>query len=663
MADAPGAERYPHLFEPITIGGVTFRNRVFTAPMMHHMIQHNATYPEDSFIVSYAQTAKGGAAQVCCGGQIVLRGDDSPFHARFDISDPAAWRSFIHLSDAVHLYGAKASYELIHFGGEEEVSPERLAKGPVYACSEHTRADGTHFAQMTYDEMDRVADRYAELARCVRLCGFDTLLIHGGHGTLLQEFVSPRSNHRTDEYGGSMENRARFPLMVLDRIRAAVGHDLLIEYRISGSECVPGGFEVEDCVDFLELIQDRIDIAHISAGVVREPRLRAVTHPTGFLPEGCNAHLARAVRQSGRVHVPVLTLGAFQHPAAIERALAEGDADLVALARALIADPYLVEKAYRGNEDQVTPCIQCFRCLDEFKDTHRYLCSVNPRAGQELLLTELEPRRYERLRIGVVGGGPAGMSAALEAAERGHEVVLFEVSAHLGGELRLVERVGFKRGLTEYASYLRRRLAASPVEVRLGTRPTPEALASEGFDEVIVAVGAEPVLPSLPGAHGDKVLWAGRALAAPELVGRRVAVVGSGEVGCETAIWLASHGHEVTLLARGDALARHAMRTYREELVGQLDDAGVRVLLRARATAFDEGGVTYADPDGAPAHVDADTVLYAVGMRPRTEEAERYCACAPVFRCIGDCERAGSVATATWQAYSAAASAGAEPAY
>ncbi len=249
---------YPHIFEPLTIGNVTFKNRIFTAPSMGHMIQNNApTYPEPAFIANYLEKAKGGAAQVECGGQQVNDPGRNPIHSNFDIEDATGWRNFIHLTNAIHFYDAKCSYELIHFGSEGEYT-EEAKKHKIYGCSDFVRNDGLHFYEMPYEEMDKLADRYASLAECVKFCGFDTLLIHGGHGTLLQEFVSPRSNHRTDEYGGSIENRARFPLMVLDRIRSRVGRDLLIEYRISGSECVPGGFEIDECIEFLKVIQDRI---------------------------------------------------------------------------------------------------------------------------------------------------------------------------------------------------------------------------------------------------------------------------------------------------------------------------------------------------------------------------------------------------------------------
>ena len=652
---------YPHIFEPITINGVTFRNRIFTAPSMGHMIQNNEpTYPEEAFICNYVQKAKGGAAQVECGGQQVNNPGRNPIHSNFDIEDPKGWRNFIHLTDAVHFYDAKASYELIHFGSEGEYT-EEAKKQKIYGCSDFTRSDGLHFYEMPEEEMDRLADRYADLAECVKFCGFDTLLIHGGHGTLLQEFVSPRSNHRKDRYGGSMENRARFPLMVLDRIRERVGRSLLIEYRISGSECVPGGFEVDECIEFLKLIQDRIDIAHISAGVVREPRLRAITHPTGFLPEGANAYLAKAVKADPGIRIPVLTVGAFQQPEAIEKVLANGEADLVAMARGTIADPYTVNKMKEGRPQDIVPCIKCFQCLDDFKTTHYYSCAVNPTAGRESQLRMLVPKNYEKKKLAILGGGPAGMEAALLASERGHQVTLFEAKEVLGGQLNDADFMSFKYDLKKYKNYLISHVNSDPnITVELGHKPTPQELTNRNFDTVFCAIGADPLIPKIPGVQNDNVIWAGDSFFAPEKVGRKVAVIGGGQVGCETAVHYGMQGKDVTVLEMKDALAPDAMRTYREELVGQVGDHCRAAVTGAKVTAITEQGVVYQDRDGKDHLVEADTVILAVGMKPRSAEAEAYRGCAEEFRKFGDCVKVGNVKTATRSAFDAAMALGAE---
>lgn len=655
-------EYYPHIFEPLKVGNVTFKNRIFTAPSMGHMIQNNEpTYPEESFICNYLQKAKGGAAQVACGGQQVNNPGKNPIHSCFDIENPRGWRNFIHFTDAIHFYDAKASYELLHFGAEGEFTKEALEKGDPFACSSFIRKDGVRFREIPEDEMDKLADRYADLAQCVKFCGFDTLLIHGGHGTLLQEFLSPRSNHRTDKYGGSIENRARFPIMILERIRQRVGRDLLIEYRISGSECVPGGFETDECIEFIKIIQNLIDIAHISAGVVREPRLRAITHPTGFLPEAANAYLAKQVKECPDIKIPVLTVGAFQQPEAIERVLAEGEADIVAMARGTIADPYTVRKIKEGRPQDIVPCIKCFHCLDDFKKTHYYSCSVNPAAGRESRLKYLVPEKYEKKYVGIIGGGPAGMRAALFASKRGHRVVLFEKEDNLGGQLQDADIMPFKYDLKKYKDYLISHVTADEnISVKLKTQAVPEEIEKYGFDEIICAVGAGPLYPPLSGLKGENVIWAGDALSLPEKVGARAVIIGGGQVGCETGVHFALSGREVTVLEMKDSLASDAMRTYKEELEGQVHDH-CTALTGARVISISESGVVYEDKEHSRHEIFADTVILAAGMVSNSALAETFRRCAPEFRKIGDCEKVGNVKKATRTAFDAAMAIGQIP--
>ncbi len=645
---------YPHIFRPLTVRHVTFKNRIFCAPSLAHQTQHtSATSPETPYLLHYVERAKGGAACVSCGGQPVVRTNKSKIHAKLEITDQAGWRNFIRLTDAIHLYDAKCAYELVHFGTEGEFDAEARAQ-KQYGCSDFVRSDGLRFYEMPEEEMDKLADRYADLAEGVKECGFDTLLLHGGHGTLLQEFLSPRGNRRTDGYGGSLENRARFPLMVLDRIRRRVGRDLLIEYRISGSECVEGGFEIDECIAFTKLIQDRIDIIHVSAGMVREPRLRAITHPTGFLPPAPNAYLAAAVKADPEIKVPVLTVGAFKEPGLIEKTLAEGKADLVAMARAIIADPAIPEKSRLEREEEIRPCIKCFYCLDGFKNSHAYGCSVNAEAGREFELALLSPSRAASKRVAVIGGGPSGMTAALECVKRGHAVTLYEKEPTLGGQLKDAAYMDFKYDLKEYEDYLIRQIEASAVDARLGRSVTPEELERKGYDAVICAIGAAALIPPIPGVDGPNVIWAGDSFGIPERIGQKIVIVGGGQVGCEVAVHYGMQGKQVTVLEMAPEIARDAMRTYREELIGQLEDHRCAVLTGCRCLEIGDNKVTYQEPEGQRGTLEADTVLLAAGMKPRREEAETFRKCAPVFRKIGDCDKVGNVRLAVRTGWNAA---------
>ena len=648
---------YPHIFQPLKVGNVTFKNRIFSAPSMGHMMQNNApTYPEPAMIRNYLEKAKGGIAQVECGGQQVNFPGKNPIHSCFDIEDPTGWRNFIHFTDVIHSYDCKASYELIHFGGEGEYT-EEAKKGIIYGCSDFIReSDGLHFHEMPEEEMEKLANRYADLAQCIKFCGFDTLLIHGGHGTLLQEFLSPRSNHRTDKYGGSIENRARFPMMVLDRIRERVGRDLLIEYRISGSECVPGGFEIDECIEFFKLIQDKIDIAHISAGVVREPRLRAITHPSGFLAPGCNIYLAEAVKNCPDIHIPVLGLGAFQDPKDIDDALAAGKADIIGIARGLIADPQTIRKAKQCKAEDIVPCIKCFRCLDEFKNTHQYVCSVNPTAGREDFVDMMIPKTWEKQNVAIIGGGPAGMVAAMEASKRGHKVTLFEKESALGGQLKDAAFMAFKYDLLKYENYLIDHcMKDENIEVKLNTEATPEMISAMGFDTVLAATGAVPIVPkSIPGIDGKNVMTVGDAFFSGRPIGDKIVVIGGGQAGCEVGVHFGSMGKDVTILEMKKTLCPDAMRTYREELQGQVGDHCKTAITGGTCTSITENGVYYKDAEGNEQFIEGDTVILAMGMRPANDVAESFRMCALNFRAFGDCVKVSNVQKAVRAGFDAA---------
>ena len=640
--------QYPHIFSPLTVGNVTFRNRIFSAPATPHLLQDRQHYPTDEMIAYYAEKARGGTACVCVAGNIIdLMQPDDPGHCDLKITDPLARRHWAKLTEQIHFYGAKASLELLAFNfhglnSEDKVTPISI--------------NGEYGIMLDEANMRRIAKDHADAAEAALNAGFDSILIHGGHGLFLFRMLSPIFNRRRDAYGGSLENRARFPIMVLDAIRQRVGRNLLIEYRISGSELAPAGYEgweIEDTISFLKMVQDRIDIAHISVGNMSIRGTEYIMHPSNFSPPGCNAYLAEAVKKAD-VGVPVLTLGAFQTPELIEQTLAQGKADIVSIARGTIADPQAPNKAFYGKEDEIIPCIKCFHCLD-YGRADRFGCSVNPTVGRELELKLLPPATQGSKKLVIVGGGPAGMAAAIQAARLGHRVTLFEKAPVLGGKLVFSQYADFKYDLHKFLQYQIHMVEKLGVDVKLGVEATPELIAAQQADAVFAAVGADAVVPSIPGLDLPHVRKAEDCYGCPDQLGQRVVVIGGGEVGCETALYLARQGKDVAILEMQRYLAPEAMSLPREALLDHVSEA-CDCYIGCRCSGVTAGAVTFVNSYGVEQQLAADSVVLSAGMRPRTALAEQFRSCAPVFRAIGDCVTAKNVRTATRSAFDAASS-------
>ncbi len=640
---------YPHLFSPITIGGVTFKNRIWSAPAGTHLLAGLEEYPNEAVIAYYANKAKGGSANITFSAQnmdIYKPQDD--VHAHENIFPQKNHRMWRQLTDAVHYYGAKISLELLAFEYHGYDDDGNLVS---YTVNGH----GKKYPMLTRPVMERIAETYADAAEAALDCGFDMILIHGGHGLVLSQMLSPKFNTRKDEFGGSLENRAKFPIMVLDAIRRRVGRKLLIEYRVSGSELTEGGFTTDDCVEFLKLIQDRIDIAHISCGSFYS-ETEHIMHPNNFLPAGCNAYLARAVKQSGEIHIPVLTLGAFQHPDLMEQTLADGSADLIAMARGTISDAYVPDKALHGKADEIIPCIRCFHCLDYARNT-AFACSVNPTVGREYRLKLLEEPPTARRKVVIIGGGPAGMEAAIVAAQRGHDVTLLERADHLGGKLVFSRQAEFKKDLEKFMDYQIHMVEKLGVQVRLNTDATPELVAAMEPDAVLAAVGADPVVPPIPGVDGKNVITAEQCyemgLSGADM-GQRIAILGGGLVGCETALYLSMYlGKRVTLVEMTDAIAQEEYSIPRQALVEHMNEY-VTYYCGVRCTAITSEGMEVADSYGNHALLEADTVVLAAGMRARSQAAEQFRGLSLFFQPIGDCVVAKNVRGATRSGYDAA---------
>jgi flavanone/flavanol-cleaving reductase len=642
--------KYPHIFSPLTVGNVTFKNRIFAAPASAQRQLSREPYPTDALTAYYREKARGGSAAIAFASTTLdTYGPEDFVHQALNICDTAHARNWVELTSQVHFFDAKITIELMTFDLHGRDDRGNIVK---YSPSgEYDDETGEWCPPIPPEEMDRVADEYAFAAECALNVGFDGILFHGAHGLFLHRFISPLSNKRSDEYGGTMANRAGFALKILDRMRERVGRSLYIEYRVSGSELCEGGFEVEDCIEFLRLIEDRIDIAHVSAGVyhgrVCSPH---IVHPVIFHEPGCNAYLAAEVKKSG-IKLPVVTLGSFQDPVLIEQVLASGGADFVAMARGTIADAQVPNKALTGREDEIIPCIKCFNCWDYERNTE-FGCSVNPTVGRELSLHFLTAPPEHPKRVVIIGGGPAGMEAALVASERGHKVTLIEKRPELGGKLLFSRRVPFKYDLARFVAYLIRAVGKAPIDLMLGTEATHELVASLEPDIVLAAVGSHPVRPPILGV--ERAIPVEVYYDDPSVLrSGSVVIIGGGQVGCETAIHLAMGGRKVFLVEMLPQIASDDSWVPRCALVEKMDEY-VTYYTNARCTGVTPRGITYAGADGVEHSIEADNVILAAGTEAASEEAEAFRDTAPAFRRIGDCLRAGNVKNATRTAFDAA---------
>nr|MCR5538964.1 NAD(P)/FAD-dependent oxidoreductase [Lachnospiraceae bacterium] len=491
-------------------------------------------------------------------------------------------------------------------------------------------------------------DCFGKAAALCKQAGFDMVLVHAAHGWLLSQFMSPGTNKRTDKWGGSRENRMRFPLLVVQKIREAVGPNFPIEYRLSGSEYVEGGYDIDECVEMCKMLDGKVDILYISAGVHENRDSFVLTHPSMFLPHGSNVHLAAAVKKHMK-HTPVGCVGGINDPAQAEEILASGQADLVCMARQLLVDPDFPKKALSGHAEDITKCCRCFTCFASTLTNRITSCALNPLIGREL------DQRYGRpattpKRLVIVGGGPGGMQAALTAREQGHEVILIEKSDRLGGQLNSEEFIPFKADLYAYARQQARRVEQSGTEVRLNTEATPELIESLHPDALVLAVGAKPVVPPIPGIDSPKVKGLSALHQADPDLGQRVVILGGGLVGSETAVWLNSLGRDVTVVEMKDDFAAEANEMHKIALEHEFKNSRIRLHLNTSAVEVTEEGLVCRGPEGTFT-IPCDSILLAAGMRADWDSVERLRDAAPWYWAIGDCVRAGQVVNATEQGH------------
>ncbi len=624
---------YEHVFQPLTIGPLTVKNRIEVSPAEPFLCTKDGLVT-DEFIAFTAMMAKGGAGIVTVGDSPVTQTYADENHFVVNLADPFVVHGLTKLTDTIHRYGAVASIEL----------NLRLHVFP---------------ADMTRDELKEIIGAFAGAAERCKKAGFDMVMIHGGHGHTVAQFYSPLMNKRTDEYGAqTFQNRCRFAGELLDAVRAAVGPGMAIEYRMSGDELTDGGVGIDEAVLFAKAIEDKIDLIHISAGNLYNPSSLVWAMQPTYLPTATNVRLAERMKKE--LSIPVTSVGSF-NLALAEAALAAGQADMIAMIRQFIADPACVEKARIGRGDEIRPCIRCMVCTGD--DPHGcpkpLRCTVNPVMGRHPLF-DVIPKSQPPQKVVVIGGGAAGLEAARRCAQRGNTVVLFEKEPVLGGTLIAAGANALKADVRRYGEWSVRMTERTPgIDIRTGTAATRELVAAEKPDAVIVAVGSEPIIPDIPGSNNPNVCLASDVDLGKARVGKRVALIGAGLTGTETAVTLARDGHEVLLIdmlsleqidSRGNA-SRSVVNVLRR----MAQEAGVTVMTGLTAREITDGALVAEDEAGTLVKLRCDSVVLSLGLRPRAALAAIFKDCAPQVYTIGDCAaKSGNITSAVLSGFYAA---------
>lgn len=629
---------YEHLLKPLRVGNVVLRNRMFTAPMGLHSLQGSEPYPTQAIIRHYAEKARGGAAVVTCSGTRAYSTPPTPGFICYDLYAKDSQHYLSQLADAIHFYGAKASMEITASprDGSYQASGGNQVMGPGNQISK----------EITEEIMEETLENLKLQVTTLKKLGFDMIMLHIAYNMgLLGSFISTRLNRRTDEYGGPIENRVRFLNRCCDAVHAAAGTDFLIELRMSGELPPEEGFTIDDACRMAKALEGHVDLLQIHAPTEWQ------AHPMCFEAPAPNLWMSEAIKKSGTT-IPVVTIGGYQDLDEMEQLLADGKADAVSMARGWLADPDLGVKAIENRPGDVVPCVKCMRCHDSACiEGTTFVCTVNPKMGIAHNLLPI-PAAVPK-RVAVVGGGPAGMEAALVLHKRGHQVTLFEAADQLGGQLNFADYAPFKSALAKYKQYLIRQVEQSSVAIRYKTAATRELLLEEGYEAVIAAVGAAPVRPGIPGA--ETAVLAPAVFGAEQDLGQQVVIIGGGQVGCETALHLSRLGRTVTVLEMQDRILADASASYRSRLTRNMNgEAGLTVITGARCTAVGSD-VCYLLSDGTEHTIPADSVVLAAGMRPETDMALGLQSHHYAFYMAGDCRQAGNVQKAVRAAFAAAA--------
>ncbi len=649
--------KYPNLLSPARIGNVELRNRTVMAAM--GMSQSDDGFVSEAVLNHYAERSKGGVGAVIVEVTCV----DSPLglntKGMLVIDDDKYIPGMTKLAGVIHEGGAKAFLQISHTGrgarrsiiGAQPVGPSAVAMPYSFMMG---LANETP-RELTIEEIKAIEDKYAEAALRAKKAGFDGIEIHSVGYYLGQQFLSKKANIRSDEYGGSRENRIRFHLNIIKKIRKLCGEDFAIIVKLSVVEQGPdGGISMLDGMYYTKKLQQAgVDSIEVLAGKwSTEPGKKE--KPESAYPDCMAVILCLLMKigvflQTGRkIKIPLIGGGRAQNPEKAEKAIASGKCEMIFIGHGLLVQPDLVNLVSEGREDEIRPCIGCGHCINEqLQHGGRAICSGNAVLGRGDNTYGFEPAQKKK-KIAVIGAGVAGIEAARIAAYRGHEVDLFEESDAIGGQMNLADKPPFKNHFSLLVPYLKRQIELSGVKLHLNKKITKQDILNMKPDAVICATGLKPASPPIPGAEltvNAKEILAGRQ------AGKNAVIIGGGSVGCETAEFLAERGKKVTVIEMLNTLAGNTGKTAQSILLGHLKGAKVSLLTECKVKEINANGVSYTDKDGREHFVKADTAILAIGDKPDTSLYDSLKNELPEIYNIGDSAGGGIIPCAVYDGY------------